>query len=60
MDKKPGVFKRLWHYLKPPMSLKEAKQKGLRYFILIILFYTIRDVILYIIIPLSIWKSVAD
>jgi len=54
------IPKRLWHYLKPPMSLKEAKQKGLRYLMLIILFYLVRDTILYIIIPFLAYRSIAD
>ena len=46
-------FKRAWAFLKPPMSLKEAKQKGPRYLIAIILFYLVRDLILYVVLPLT-------
>jgi hypothetical protein len=60
MAEKANVFKKLWHYLKPPMSLKEAKKKGIRYFLLIVLFYLIRDVILYIILPFFAYKAVVD
>ena len=60
MEIKPGFFKRLWHYYKPPMSIKEARQKGWRYLMLIILFYLIRDTILYIIIPLFAYKAIAN
>lgn len=49
---------RAWGYLKPPMSIKEAKKKGLRYLILIILFYLVRDVILYIILPLTACQAI--
>jgi hypothetical protein len=60
METRPGIFKRLWRYYKPPMSLKEAKQKGWRYLAFIVLFYLIRDTILYIIIPLFAYKAIAD
>ena len=52
INKLTGKLKSVWHYLKPPLTLKEARQKGLRYLILIILFYLVRDTILYIIMPL--------
>jgi hypothetical protein len=35
------------------MSLKEARKKGIAYLILIVLFYLVRDTILYIILPLT-------
>ncbi len=60
MQNKPGFLKRLWQYYKPPMSLKEAKQKGWRYFMLIVLFYLVRDTILYIILPLFAYKAIAN
>jgi len=60
METKPSLLKRIWHYLKPPMSLKEAKQKGWRYFMLIVLFYLVRDTILYIIIPFFTYRAIAS
>lgn len=50
--------KRFWLFLKPPMTLKEARKKGLRYLILIIIIYLIRDTILYIILPLSVCQAI--
>ena len=49
---------KFWKFLKPPMNIKEAKQKGLAYFGLIILFYLVRDTILYILIPLLTFNAV--
>lgn len=60
MENKQSLLKRLWHYYKPPMSLKEAKQKGWRYFLLIVLFYLIRDTLIYIIVPLFTYKAIAN
>ncbi len=40
-------------FLKPPMSIKEAKRKGLIYLVLIAAFYMVRDVLLYIVLPLA-------
>lgn len=48
-----NIFRKVWGFLKPPMSIKEAKKKGLAYLVLIILFYLVRDTILYIILPLT-------
>ncbi len=47
------ALKRFWLFLKPPLTIKEAKKKGLGYLILIIIAYLIRDTILYIILPLT-------
>jgi hypothetical protein len=47
------AMKKFWLFLKPPMTLKEARKKGLGYLILIIVIYLIRDTILYIILPLT-------
>ena len=58
MENKPSLVKRMWRYLKPPMTLKEAKQKGLRYLILIILFYLIRDLFLYVFLPLTACQAI--
>jgi len=49
----PEIFRRMWGFLRPPMSIKEAKQKGFIYLLLVILFYLVRDTILYIILPLT-------
>jgi hypothetical protein len=46
-------LRKIWGFLKPPMSLKEARKKGLTYLILIIAFYLVRDVLLYIVLPLT-------
>jgi hypothetical protein len=46
-------LKKAWQFLRPPMSLKEARQKGLRYFILIICVYLVRDLLLYVVLPLT-------
>jgi len=51
-------LKKIWRFLKPPMSIKEARQKGLAYLILIIAFYLVRDVILYIVLPLTACKAI--
>jgi hypothetical protein len=51
-------LKRSWLFLKPPMTIKEAKKKGLRYLILIVIFYLIRDTILYIILPLTACQAI--
>jgi hypothetical protein len=40
------------------MTIKEAKKKGLRYLILIVIFYLIRDTILYIILPLTACQAI--
>jgi len=44
---------KIWGFLKPPMSIKEARLKGLVYLILIIAFYLVRDILLYIVLPLT-------
>ena len=44
---------KIWRFLKPPMSIKEARLKGMAYLILIIAFYLVRDILLYIVIPLT-------
>jgi hypothetical protein len=46
-------LKKIWQFLRPPLSLKEARQKGLRYFILIICVYLVRDLLLYVVLPLT-------
>ena len=51
-------LKKAWNFLKPPMSIKEAKKKGLGYLVLIILLYLVRDTIIYIILPLTACKAI--
>jgi hypothetical protein len=46
-------LKKIWRFLRPPLTLKEARQKGLRYFILIICVYLVRDLLLYVVLPLT-------
>jgi len=53
-----SAVRKIWGFLKPPMSLKEARKKGLGYLLLIILFYFVRDVILYIILPLTACQAI--
>lgn len=49
---------KLKKYLKFPKSWSEVKKLGWRFIIAFILFYLIRDTILYIIIPYLIYKGV--
>jgi len=51
-------LEKIWVFLKPPLSIREAKKKGLAYLGVIILFYLIRDTILYIILPLLAFSAV--
>jgi len=51
-------FRKIWAFLKPPLSWKEAKKKGPRYLVFIILFYLVRDLILYVILPLTAWRAI--
>ncbi len=53
-----ATAKKAWGFLKPPMTLKEAKKKGLGYLLLIIFFYLVRDVFLYIILPLTACQAI--
>lgn len=46
-------LRKFWLFLKPPVTIREARKKGLGYLILIIIVYLIRDTILYIILPLT-------
>ncbi len=54
-EKKPF---RLRKYLKFPRSFAEVKQMGWKFILLFILFYLIRDSILYLLIPYLIYKGV--
>lgn len=58
MGKIKAATRRIWGFLKPPMSLKEAKEKGPGYLLLIILFYLVRDIILYVILPLTACQAI--
>lgn len=53
-----AYLKKVWGYLKPPLTLREAKRKGPRYLVLIIVFYLIRDLVLYVILPLTVFKTI--
>jgi hypothetical protein len=54
----PGTFRKIWSLLRPPMSMKEAKMKGITYIILVVLFYLVRDVLLYVVLPLAACSSI--
>lgn len=54
----PGTFRKIWNLLRPPMTMKEAKMKGITYIILVVLFYLVRDVLLYVILPLAACNSI--
>ncbi|MDF1544882.1 MAG: hypothetical protein P1R58_07240 [bacterium] len=53
--KRPFRFRK---YLKFPRSFAEVKQMGWKFILLFILFYLIRDSILYLLIPYLIYKGV--
>jgi hypothetical protein len=52
------AIRRFWLFLKPPVTIKDAKKKGLGYLILVIIIYLIRDTILYIILPLAACEAI--
>jgi len=52
------LFKKAWGFLKPPLSIREAKEKGWGYLILIILAYLVRDLILYVVLPLTACQAI--
>ncbi len=54
------TLKKIWRFLKPPMTLKEAKTKGPLYLGLIILFYLVRDLLLYVVLPLTACRAICN
>ena len=52
------LFKKTWRYFKPPMTIREAKKKGPRYLVAIVLFYLVRDLILYVVLPLTACRAI--
>ncbi len=53
--KQKTAFRRLWKF---PKSWKEVKALGWKFILAFVLFYLIRDTILYILIPYLVYKGV--
>lgn len=56
-SKAKAALRRLWKF---PKSWKEVKALGWRFILAFVLFYLIRDTILYILIPYLIYKGIIN